>query len=105
MAKFEVEELEGMRYVKITLDNETVQAEAGALSSMTGDIAMNVNIPSMGRVLKSYLSEESVFRPTYTGTGIIFLESSFGGSTFSSPMARPGFWTAATIGRRKARSN
>jgi uncharacterized protein (AIM24 family) len=79
MAKFEIEALEGMHYVKATLDNETMQAEAGALSSMTGDIAMTVKVPSVGRVLKSYLSEEGYFRPTYTGTGIIFLEASFGG--------------------------
>ena len=32
MAKFEVLELEGMRFVQITLENETVQAEFGALS-------------------------------------------------------------------------
>jgi uncharacterized protein (AIM24 family) len=79
MAKFEIEELEGMHYVKVTIDKETIQAEAGALSSMTGDIVMNVKLPSIGRVLTSYLSEESYIRPTYTGTGVIFLESSFGG--------------------------
>src|SRR5882724_10995640 len=79
MAKFEVEELEGTHYVKITLDNETVQAERGALSSMTGDIAMDAKLPGVGRMLKSYLTEESAIRPTYTGSGIIFLESSFAG--------------------------
>lgn len=79
MAKFEIETLEGMHYVKATLDNETMQAEAGALSSMTGAIDMTVKVPSVGRVLKSYLSEEGYFRPTYTGTGVIFLEASFGG--------------------------
>lgn len=79
MAKFEIETLEGMQYVKVTIDNETVQAEAGALSSMTGDIDMKVRVPSIGRIVKSYLSDEGYFRPTYTGTGIIFLESSFGG--------------------------
>jgi uncharacterized protein (AIM24 family) len=79
MAKFEIEELEGMHYVKVTIDKETIQAEAGALSSMTGDIVMNVKLPSIGSVLTSYLSEESYIRPTYTGTGVIFLESSFGG--------------------------
>jgi uncharacterized protein (AIM24 family) len=79
MAKFEIEALEGMQYVKATLDNETMQAEAGALSSMTGAIDMTVKVPSIGRVVKSYLSEEGFFRPTYKGTGIIFLEASFGG--------------------------
>lgn len=79
MAKFDIEELEGMHYVKVMLDNETIQAEAGALSSMTGAIDMTVKAPSIGRVIKSSLAEESAFRPTYTGTGIIFLESMFGG--------------------------
>ncbi|NJO21984.1 MAG: AIM24 family protein [Sphingomonadales bacterium] len=79
MAKFDIELLEGMHYVKATLDNESMQAEAGALSSMTGAIEMTVKVPSVGRIVKSYLSEEGFFRPTYTGTGIIFLEASFGG--------------------------
>jgi uncharacterized protein (AIM24 family) len=79
MAKFEVEELEGMHYVKVALDNETIQAEAGALSSMTGAIDLQVKVPSLGRIIKSSLSAESAVRPTYAGTGTIFLESTFGG--------------------------
>ena len=79
MAKFEIEGQEGIRFVKVTIDDETVQAESGALCSMTGDIVMSVKIPSIGAVLKSYLSEESRFRPAYTGTGVIILESTFGG--------------------------
>ena len=79
MAKFEVLELEGMRFVQITLENETVQAESGALSYMTGDIVMDVKLLSVARMLKSYVSEEAHVRPTYTGTGIVCLESSFGG--------------------------
>ena len=38
MAEFEVCELEGMRWVQIRLRDETVRAEAGALSHMQGDI-------------------------------------------------------------------
>jgi uncharacterized protein (AIM24 family) len=79
MAKFEVLELEGMRFVQITLENETVQAESGALSYMTGNIVMDVKLPSVARMLKAYVSEEAHVRPTYTGTGIVCLESSFGG--------------------------
>ena len=71
MAKFEVLELEGMRFVQITLENETVQAESGALSYMTGNIVMDVKLPSVARMLKSYMSEEAHVRPTYTGTGIV----------------------------------
>jgi uncharacterized protein (AIM24 family) len=35
--------------------------------------------PSVGRILKSYLSEQSYLRPTYTGTGDLLLEASFAG--------------------------
>jgi uncharacterized protein (AIM24 family) len=80
MAKFEVHELEGSRYVDITLENETVRAEAGALCCMTGNITMDSRlIPSVGGLIKSLLAEESVYRPTYTGTGVVSLESSYGG--------------------------
>ena len=56
-----------------------VRAEAGALSSMSGTIVMDVPLPSFGRILKSYLSEQSYLRPTYTGTGELLLEAYFGG--------------------------
>jgi uncharacterized protein (AIM24 family) len=79
MAKFEVVEQEGMRFVKIGLADETVRAEAGALSCMSGTIVMDVPLPSVGRILKSYLSEQSYLRPTYTGTGDLLLEASFAG--------------------------
>ena len=79
MAKFEVVEQEGMRFVKIALADETVRAESGALSSMTGDIVMDVPLPSVGRLLKSYLAEQTYLRPTYTGTGDVLLEASFSG--------------------------
>jgi hypothetical protein len=79
MAKFEVVEPEGMRFVKIALVDETVRAESGTLSSMTGDIVMDVPLPSVGRLLKSYLAEQTYLRPTYTGTGDVLLEASFAG--------------------------
>jgi len=79
MATFEIIEQEGMRFVQITLDDETVQAESGALCLMRGNITMDVKLPTLGRALTSYLTEEARIRPTYTGTGTILLESSFGG--------------------------
>lgn len=79
MAHFEVIEQEGTRFVKISLENETVRAESGALSSTTGDITMDVPLPGVGRIVKSYLSEQNYIRPVYSGTGAICLESSFGG--------------------------
>lgn len=80
MAKFKIHELEGTRYVEIHIRDEMVRAEAGALSYMTGDIRMHSKLmPSLGSAIKSLLADEAVFRPLYTGTGVITLESSLGG--------------------------
>jgi uncharacterized protein (AIM24 family) len=40
---------------------------------------MESKAPSVGGLFKSLATGESVFRPTYTGTGELFLEPSFGG--------------------------
>jgi uncharacterized protein (AIM24 family) len=80
MATFEVKQLEGMRYVDIQLDHEMVRCESGALNYMIGDIAIYSQlVPSVGGVVSSLLAGESVYRPTYSGTGTITLESSLGG--------------------------
>jgi uncharacterized protein (AIM24 family) len=79
MAEFEVCELEGMRWVKIGLRDETVRAEAGALSHLQGDITITARLPSIGSAIKSMISDESVVRPSYTGTGTVHLEPSMGG--------------------------
>lgn len=80
MAEFEVHKLEGMQYVDIHLHGETVRAEAGALNYLTGDIAVySCLFPSLGSVIKSLLADEAIYRPTYTGTGVVTLESSLGG--------------------------
>jgi uncharacterized protein (AIM24 family) len=79
MAKFEIIENEGVRMVKATLENEMIRTEAGALYYMQGAITMESKAPSIGGFLKSVAGGESIFRPTYTGTGTIFLEPSLGG--------------------------
>jgi uncharacterized protein (AIM24 family) len=79
MAKFEVLEQEGTYWVKVTLRDETVRAEAGALSYLKGKITVHAPIPSLNGVVKSVLADESIVRPTYTGTGEVHLESSLGG--------------------------
>jgi uncharacterized protein (AIM24 family) len=80
MARFEVQHLEGTQYVDAHLNHEMVRLEAGALSYLQGDIqAHSALIPSLGGALKSMMADEAVYRPTYTGTGIITLESSLGG--------------------------
>jgi uncharacterized protein (AIM24 family) len=79
MASILVVEREGSRSVKLTLQNEMVHVEAGAIASVEGDINVEVSIPSIRRAYRSLLSEEAVLRPSCEGTGVIFLEPSFGG--------------------------
>jgi uncharacterized protein (AIM24 family) len=57
-----------------------VRCESGALNYMIGDIAIYSQlVPSVGGAVSSLLAGESVYRPTYSGTGTITLESSLGG--------------------------
>ncbi len=80
MAKFEVHELEGVNYVDITLDNESVRAEAGALSYLKGDIRVHSKLlPSIPSAIKSFIAMQAIYRPTYTGSGVVTLLSSVGG--------------------------
>ena len=80
MAKFEVKELEGVHFVEIHIQDESVRVEAGALSYLSGDIHIHSPvIPPVGRMIQSWLADESVIRPVYGGTGVITLESSLGG--------------------------
>ena len=79
MAKFDIEEEEGMRWVKVTLQDETVRAQKGALNHMHGDIVMDSPVPRFHDILVSCLSDESPWRPRYRGTGELFLESTMGG--------------------------
>jgi uncharacterized protein (AIM24 family) len=79
MARFEVLEREGQFHVRCVLDDETVRTESGALHYMRGDLRMEARTPGIGGVLKAFASGETVFRPTYTGTGELHLEPSFGG--------------------------
>ncbi len=80
MAKFEVIDREGMRLVKITMQNETVRAEAGAMYYMRGQIQMeSKGTGGLGGLIKSAVTGEALFRPTYTGTGELYLEPSFAG--------------------------
>ena len=79
MARFDIIELEGMRFVQAHLEDESMHAEAGALSYMRGNIRVDASVPGLGRIIKCALSNESPVRPRYEGTGDVFLQSSFGG--------------------------
>jgi uncharacterized protein (AIM24 family) len=77
-AEFEVIHQEGVRLVKATLKNEAIRTESGALYYMRGDVTMESKAPSASGFLKARATGEKVFRPTYTDTGEVYLEPSFG---------------------------
>jgi uncharacterized protein (AIM24 family) len=80
MAEFEVKQLEGMHFVDIHLNHEVVRIESGALNYYVGEIAVHSQlVPSWRGLVTSLMAGESVYRPTYAGTGTITLESSLGG--------------------------
>jgi uncharacterized protein (AIM24 family) len=79
MANFEIEECEGSRWVKVTLDDEEVRAEKASLNHMKGAIVMDTPLPNVRDLLVSSVSTDSPFRPRYRGTGELYLESSMGG--------------------------
>ena len=70
----EILQRESVRIAKITLNNETFRTEAGAMYYMRGNITMESKAPSVGGFLKAAVTGESVFRPTYSGTGELYLE-------------------------------
>jgi uncharacterized protein (AIM24 family) len=79
MARFEVIDDEGVSFVKVTLSDETVCTESGALCYLFGDVEVDASLPSIGRAVKNVLAHQSIVRPTYSGTGTLYLESSVGG--------------------------
>ena len=80
MVQFKVHQLEGTQYVDAHLDNESIRAEAGALSYLTGDIEIRSGlVVSPGKAIRSLLADETIYRPAYSGTGVVTLESSLGG--------------------------
>ena len=79
MAEFAIEQLEGMRWVKITLADDSARGERGSLSYMTGNVSMEVPLPSLRAAWISLFSQESLVRPRFTGTGVVYLEASMGG--------------------------
>jgi uncharacterized protein (AIM24 family) len=78
MAQFDVIRQEGVQFVKVTLKDDAFRAEAGALSYMTGNIAIRPQLPLVGGMIRSMYSGEAMVRPLYRGTGVVYLEASFG---------------------------
>lgn len=73
MAHFEILNHENQKMIKATLSGGAIKAESGALHYWRGDITMRSSRLDAGGFLRSTLSGENVFRPTYSGTGEIFI--------------------------------
>jgi len=79
MATFDVESTEGMRWVRIDLDDDDCRTERGALNHMKGTLRLDVPLPSLRALWVSLFSNESILRPRYVGTGSVYLDSTLGG--------------------------
>jgi len=71
-----------LKQIRIILDDSAIRLEPGSLSYMKGNIEIK-NKPGglLGfgkKIISSKLTGETAFKPSYSGTGEIFLEPSFG---------------------------
>lgn len=71
-----------LKQIRIILDDSSVKLEPGALSYMKGNIETRNKVGGIlglgKKFISSKLTGETVFKPTYSGSGEIFLEPSFG---------------------------
>lgn len=79
MADFSIREVEGMRQVRIEIENETIRARRGAMSTLRGSIALTPRLPAIGDVFRSMFTSEARVRPFYSGSGSIVLQPSLSG--------------------------
>lgn len=79
MARFSVREVEGMRQVRIDLDDEAIRTRRGALSNLRGPIRVTARLPGARDLVRGALTDEARIRPEYSGTGAILLQPSLGG--------------------------
>jgi uncharacterized protein (AIM24 family) len=77
--RFRVRDKEGVRFVEVTLRNEAVRTEAGAMRYYRGDIEMESQSSGGGITgfFKAAMSGETFHKPVYRGTGLLVLEPSF----------------------------
>ena len=71
-----------LKQVRIILDDSAVKLEPGTLSYMKGNIDIKNKVGGVlglgKKFISSKLTNETVIKPTYSGSGEIFLEPSFG---------------------------
>ncbi|EKQ52191.1 MULTISPECIES: AIM24 family protein [unclassified Clostridium] len=71
-----------LKQVRIILEDSSVKLEPGSLSYMKGNIEIKSKQGGLigfgKKIISSKLTGDTAFKPTYSGTGEIFLEPSFG---------------------------
>ncbi len=79
MAAYEVVELEGMRFLRLHLADETVRTERKALAYLKGAIELRAPFPGLGEAIRCAVGQQSLIRPRFSGTGELNLRPSMGG--------------------------
>lgn len=69
---------ERLKLVKVELENSAFRYEAGRLHYMKGKLTLEANVPGMGKIFKSMFTREKIVKPVISGTGVVYLEPSFG---------------------------
>ncbi|GET34593.1 transcriptional regulator [Prolixibacter bellariivorans] len=75
---FDVVNRERLNMVKVDLVNASFRYEAGAMHYMQGNLELESNVPSVGKMFKSMVTKEKIIKPVISGTGTVFLQPSFG---------------------------
>lgn len=79
MARYEVIEIEGMRLLRVHLENEMVRTERHALTYLRGDIELRAPLPGVGEAIRCTIGQQSLIRPSFRGSGELNLRPGFGG--------------------------
>jgi len=75
---FDVVNRERLNMVKIELENGSFRYEAGAMHYMQGNLELESEIPSIGKMFKSMVTKEKIVKPVIRGTGTVYMQPSFG---------------------------
>ena len=76
--KFEVEEKEFLKMVRVELQNSAFRYESGGMYYMRGNLELEANLPSAGGFLKSMVTKEHIVKPVIRGSGTVYMEPTFG---------------------------
>jgi uncharacterized protein (AIM24 family) len=76
--KFEVEEKEFLKMVRVELQNSAFRYESGGMYYMRGSLELEANLPSAGGFLKSMVTKEHIVKPVIRGSGTVYMEPTFG---------------------------